>query len=167
MQPYRDTLFAMKKANGGEWSQPEKIGHAPFDLAGVKKYLAYDTRAGVTHMVYVSYPYFGRAETLYYANSDSPGWQPVKIDSLSEEQNAEYHSLAMAFDSLGNVHLAWHVDFDSIGYQWYRVMYANNSTGEWVKQQVSPSIFLGGMGSGLTQFSVQRNGVAHILYFDQ
>jgi len=82
VQPYRDTLLVMKKVKGGEWSQPEKIGYAPFDLAAFKKYLAYDTRAGVTHMVYVSYPFFGRAETLYYAASNVPDWEPVKIDSL-------------------------------------------------------------------------------------
>jgi len=71
----------------------------------------------------------------------------------------------MAFDTLGNIHLAWTVDFDSIGHNWYRVMYANNSTGKWVKQQVSPPIWLGGMRSGgLPGFDVQKNGTAHIVY---
>jgi len=78
VQPYRDTLLLIRKAKDGEWSPPEKIGHAPFDLAVMKKYLAYDARAGVTHLVYVSYPYFGRAETLYYANSNTPGWSRLR-----------------------------------------------------------------------------------------
>jgi hypothetical protein len=70
----------------------------------------------------------------------------------------------MGFDNSGNVHVAWHLDFDSLGSSWYKVMYANNSTGEWVKQQVSPSIFLGGMVSAETIFDVQKNGIAHIVY---
>jgi hypothetical protein len=165
VQPYRDSIFVKIKVKGEEWSQPEKIGYLPFDLFAYKKYIGYDITAGVTHLFYTSYPYLGCAETLYYANSDVPDWQPFKIDSLNNIQNAEYQSLAVAFDTLGNVHIAWHVDFDSIGAEWYRVMYANNSTGEWVKQQVTPPIFLGGMESGETIFDVQKNGIAHIVYY--
>jgi len=45
-------------------------------------------------------------------------------------------------------------------------MYANNSTGQWTKQQVSEPIWLGGMKSGPTDFAVQENGTAHIAYHD-
>jgi len=163
VQPYRDTLFIMTKAKGGEWSQPEKIGYAPFDLCGYEKYVGYDVETGLTNIFYVSYPYFGCAETLYYTNSNEPNWQPVKIDSLSYGQNAEYSSLAMDFDTLGNIHLVWHVKFDSIGCVWRRVMYANNSSGGWVKRQVPPPLSAGGFRAE-GRFTVEKDGIAHILY---
>jgi hypothetical protein len=163
VQPYLDTLFVRTKAKGGEWSQPEKIGYPPFDLSGYEKYVGYDVETGLTHIFYVSYPYLGCAETLYYANSTMSGWQPVKIDSLSDEQNAQYGSLFMKFDTLDNVHLIWHVGFDSIGSSWYKVMYANNSPGVWTKQQVSPSLFSGGFRAE-GRFTVDKDGTAHILY---
>jgi hypothetical protein len=40
------------------------------------------------------------------------------------------------------------------------MMYANNSTGGWVKQQV----FLGNLDSGLDDFAVEKNGTAHITF---
>lgn len=164
VQPYRDTLYVMSKVEGGEWSEPEKIGYTAFDLSVYEKYVGYDTKTGDTHIFYTSYPYLGCAESLYYTNSNVSNWEPIKIDSLTTEQNAEYHSLSMAFDTIGNVHVVWHVDFDSIGSSWYRVIYANNSTGEWIKQQVFPSLFLGGFGSGEVRFTVERDGRSHILF---
>jgi hypothetical protein len=90
-----------------------------------------------------------------------PNWEVVKTDSGPDRA----HVGETAFDSLGNIHFVWNVDFDSIGWSWYRVMYANNSTGEWVKQQVSAPTWLGGMGSGgVPGFDVQKNGTAHIIY---
>jgi hypothetical protein len=70
----------------------------------------------------------------------------------------------MDFDSLGNVHLVWHVDYDSAGLSWYRVIYANNSTGEWVKQVISPPICVGFGRSGRPFLCVQKDGTAHNLY---
>jgi hypothetical protein len=159
---YHYKLLFMRKDKEGWWSQPEEIGN-PARIGWADMEVGYDTKHGIIHIVYARFLSLAY-DTMYYTNSEMPNWQLVKIDSLSNDRNAEYHSLSMGFDSLGNVHLVWNVDFDSIGYEWYRVMYANNSTGEWVKQQVSPPIFLGGMGSGPAQFSVQKNGTAHIVY---
>jgi hypothetical protein len=155
---YDYSIWYRTKEKGAQWSQPEEIQTPTYIFGQNRKGgLWMDTRTWIIHLLYVS-------NGLNYTNSTVPNWEFVKIDSLSHGQNAEYHSFDMDFDSLGNVHLAWHVDFDSIGYEWYKVMYANNSTGEWVKQQVSPPIWLGGMGSGPTEFSVQKNGIVHILY---
>jgi hypothetical protein len=157
IQPYRDTMFVMTKENDGEWSQPEKIGNPSFDIVGYGRYLGYDTNTGVIHIIYTG-------ASLYYTNSDMPDWEIVEIDTLPEEYNPEYRSLAMAFDSLGNVHVAWHLDYHSNSFRWYKVMYANNSTGEWVKQQVSEPVWLGYGVSGETHLRVQKNGAAHIVY---
>jgi len=166
VQPYRDTILAITKDKGGEWSQPDKIGNSSFDAVQYGKCLGYDTETGITHMIYLRLMSLAY-DTMYYTNSEMSNWELVKIDSLSNDHNAEYESVAMGFDTLGNVHLVWNVDFDSTGSSWYRVMYANNSTGEWVKQQVSPPIWLGDMGIGPAQFTVQKNGVAHITYLGE
>jgi hypothetical protein len=155
VQPYRDTLFLMTKEKEGEWSQPERISKSSQEvLCG--KYVDYDPYTGLIHLFYEC------GETLYYTNSNMPNWETVKTDSGSDR----VHVGAMAFDSLGSIHLVWNVDFDSIGFEWYRVMYANNSTGEWVKQQVSEPIWLG-LGQGPPLFlAVQKNGAVHIVYND-
>lgn len=153
-----DTLFLMTKEKGGEWSQPERISTPSLELC-CGKYVGYDLHSGLIHLFYdcCDSVYY---RTLYYTNSNMPNWEVVKIDSGTDQM----HVGEMAFDTLGTVHLLWNVDFDSIGASWYRVMYANNSTAAWVKQQVSPPIFLGGMGSGPSYLSVQKNGAAHIVY---
>ncbi len=161
VQPYRDTLMVMFKEKGQAWTQPEKIGHEPFDLWGYDEYPTYDPKSGVIHIFYTS---LSAAETLYYWHTGKRRSEPVKVDWLNSTYNQEYHSLATEVDTLGNVHVAWHVDFDSVGSGWYRVIYANNSSGSWVKQQVSGTIWLGGFGSGPTEMSVQGNGAAHIIY---
>jgi hypothetical protein len=158
VQPYRDTVLVMKKAKGGEWSLPEKIGHARFDFAGVKKYLAYDAGAGVTHIVYVSYPLFGCAETLYYANSNVPGWEPVKIDSL--EPGDQYLLPDLAIDSSGNAHVVWSdPDWSGPGGSG-RIMYANNSTGGWLRQ----TVWVGFGGALPAILAVQKDGTTHIVH---
>lgn len=157
VQPYRDSMYVMTKEKGGEWSQPEKIGNPSFDISGYGRYLSYDTKTGVIHIICAG-------ASLYYTNSDMPDWEIVEIDTLPEEHYPEYRSLAMAFDTLGNVHVAWHLDYHSSGFSWYKVMYANNSTGEWVKQQVSEPVWLGYGVSGETHLRVQKNGAAHIVY---
>jgi len=158
---YDYTIYYMTKEKGGHWSQPEEI-ETPVYVFGPnqKGTICLDTRTNIIHILHRPYT----KNVLYYTNSTMPGWELVKIDSLFTEPNREYYSFAMALDTLGNVHVAWHVDFDSASYQWYRVMYANNSTGEWVKQQVSEPIFLGGFGSGPAYFDVQKNGTVHIVY---
>jgi len=165
---YRDTLFLMTKEKGGEWSQPEEIGNSSLVAGLYRKCLAYDARTDITHMIYqrvMSLDY----DTMYYTSSELPDWQLVTIDSLSNEYMADYSPVHIGFDTLGNIHLAWNVDFDSVGvgpmaYNWYRVMYANNSTGEWVKQQVSEPICLYFSKSSPPHLAVQKNGTAHIVY---
>jgi hypothetical protein len=131
-------------------------------LAVFKKYLAYDTRSGVSHIAYVSYPFFGRAETLYYANSNTPGWEPVKIDSL--ESGHEYLVPDIEVDSLGNAHVAWYESYWLSGGHWAKFWYANNSTGNWAKQAVSDSIFTGPIGTWPALLALEPGGTAHITY---
>jgi hypothetical protein len=157
VQPYRDSMFVMTRQRGEEWSEPEKIGNPSFDVVGRGRCLGYDATRGIIHIVYTG-------ARLYYTNSDVPDWEIVEIDTLPEEHNPVYRSLAMTFDTLGNVHLAWHMDFDSIGSSWYKVVYANNSTGVWVKRQLSEPIWLGYGASGETHLALQKNGAAHIVY---
>lgn len=163
-QPYRDTLFLMTKEKDGEWSQPERISKPSYEMVSgpgaCAKYVGYDPQTGMIHIFYdcVDSVYGG---ILYYTNSSMSNWEPVKTDSGPDR----VYPRAIEFDTLGNIHLLWNVGFDSIGYHWYRVMYANNSTGEWVKQQVSPTIWLGYFGgTGASYFGVQKNGTAHIVY---
>jgi hypothetical protein len=160
---YDHRLFYVTKEKGGEWSQSEEIETSVYIIGQNRKStLCMDTKTGVIHILYYPYPLY---DTLYYTNSNMPNWELTKIDSLSQEQSEEYVDVNMGFDSLGNVHLIWNVQFDSVGYgDWYGVMYANNSTGEWVKQQVSPPIWVGGMESGPSYLAVQKNGTAHIVY---
>ena len=159
---YEYKLMSSSKDKDGEWSQPEEIGNrAAMGWGDMEP--GHDPSSGMTHIVYAKHLSLSY-DTMYYTSSEVPGWELVKIDSLSEEYNARFEHLSMAFDSLGNVHLVWHVDFDSTGSSWYRLMYANNSSGEWAKQEVSEAILLGGTGSGASYLTVQRNGTAHIVY---
>jgi hypothetical protein len=159
-QPYRDTLYLMTKAKDGEWSQPERISKDPYEMVSGQescgKYVGFDPYTGVVHLFYDC-----SNETLYYTNSDMPDWEVVKTDSGPYRARPQ----AIKFDTLRNVHLVWNIKFDSLGQNWYRVMYANNSTGEWVKQQVSPPIWLGSYDPGYNPvFDVQKNGTVHIMY---
>jgi hypothetical protein len=155
VQPYRDTLFLMTKEKGGEWSQPERISTRPNLEVACNKFVGYDPYTDLIHLFY-NCP----DDTLYYTNSSIPNWEVVKTDSGSNRP----HPSAMAFDTLGNIHLVWQVYFDSLGHHWYRVMYSNNSTGRWVNQQVAPPIFLGYGGAYGSYLAVQKNGSAHIMY---
>jgi len=159
---YDYRIFYITKEKGGGWSQPEEI-ETPEYIFGQNRRagLWMDTKTGIIHIVYTPYPRYNK---LYYTNSETPGWEFVKIDSLPEEHNAQYFSHKMDFDSLGNVHLVWHLDFDSASVHWYRVIYANNSTGEWVKQVVSAPICVGYGRSGRPFICVQKDGTVHNLY---
>ena len=158
-QPYRDTLFLMTREKNGGWSEPERIGNPNYEAVSgpgaCVPYVSYDSHTSLVHIFYDC-----TNDTLYYTNSTMPNWETVNTDSGPDR----VHPRAIEFDTLRNIHLLWNVDFDSIGGNWYRVMYANNSTGEWVKQQVSLPIWLGGMGSGPAYFDVQKNGAVHIVY---
>lgn len=162
---YDHKLLFITKEKGREWSQPEEIETSVYIIGQNRKGRVWmDTETGIVHITYFYglYP-----KMLYYTNSTIPDWEFDIIDSLSEEKLQRYGEIGMAFDTMGNVHLAWNVDYCcSLGFDWYRVMYANNSTGEWVKQQVSEPIWLG-LGQGPPLFlAVQKNGAVHIVYND-
>ena len=167
VQPCRDTMLVMTKEEGGEWSQPEKIGNPDFDVAGYVRYLGYDPNRGVIHIVYSTLPGNSVDDTLYYTNSNTLDWEVSKVDSLPGAQwRARYEWVCMDFDTSGTVHLVWNLRFDSLSANWYRVMYANNSTGQWIKQHVSEPMWLGGMKTATAHLAVQENGAAHIAYHD-
>jgi hypothetical protein len=160
---YDYRIFYITKGKGGEWSQPEEIKTPTYIFGQNRKAgLWMDTRTGIINILYTPYPLYN---ILYYTNSTIPNWELDKIDSLPDQQWGEqYYSFLMDFDSLGNVHLVWHQDYDSAGYTWFRVVYANNSTGAWVKQVVSPHNWAGYGSSGGPIFCVQKDGTAHIIY---
>ena len=152
----------MSKEKGGEWNQPEEIGN-PAGMGWGDMEVGYDIKGGITHIAYARFLSLAY-DTMFYTNSEMPDWQLVKIDSLSNVYGARYDWLKMTFDTLCNAHLMWHVDYGSTGVYWYKLMYANNSTGEWVKQQIVPPIFLGGYRSGASYLAVQKDGSVHIVY---
>ncbi len=163
---YDYTIMYRTKEQGSAWSEPEEIRTPEYVFGQNRKGgLWLDTNTGIVHILYPSLAGDLYDDTLYYTNSTVPDWEFTKIDSMPGQQwHADYHSFDMGFDDFGNVHIAWHMDFDSITFDWYRVIYTNNSSGGWAKREVSPPIWLGGFGSGPTEMSVQGNGAAHIVY---
>jgi hypothetical protein len=163
---YDYTIIYRTKEQGGSWSEPEEIRTPKYIFGQNRKGgLWMDTNTGIIHILYPTLAGDLYDDTLYYTNSTIPDYEFTKVDSMPGQQwRAQYASFDMDFDHFGDVHIAWHVDFDSASSNWYRVVYANNSTGQWVKQVVSPAIDLGGFESGGTYFAVQRDGIAHILY---
>ena len=158
VQPYRESLFVMSKEKRGEWCSPEKIGHEPFDLWSYGRKVGYDVNTGLTHLLYFTPDWDGRDDTLYYTNSTMLDWEVVKIDSL--EPGHKYVEPDMAFDSLGNVHVVWYESYSP----WVQFMYINNSTGEWVKQEISLPIWVGIGGTWPAILAVQKDGTAHITH---
>jgi len=171
LQGVRDTLtgyvydyrtFYITKEKGSDWSQPEEIKTSTY-IFGMNKRagLWMDTRTGVIHLLYSGYT----GVNLHYTNSTIPNWDFVVIDSLPDQQwSPQHYSYIMDFDSSGNVHLVWHLDYDSAGYSWYRVIYANNSTGAWFKQVISPNINVGYGRSGRPFLCVLKDGTANNIY---
>jgi hypothetical protein len=159
-QTARNTLLVMTKEKDGEWSQPEQIGNSSFGVeSGYEAHLGYDTNAGVTHIFYTSGSYLGCPETLYYTSSNVSNWEVTKVDSLQEILE-DYECIDMGFDSLGNVHLVW----TNHSWGWVRFVYMNNSTGEWVKDQMSEPIWVEDNWAHPAMLAVQRDGTAHIVY---
>ncbi len=166
---YGYRIFYKTKEKGSEWGQPQEIQTSE-PICGQNRHagLWMDTRTGIVHLIYSSRAGDIYDDTLYYTNSTVPGWEFTKIDSLPGEQSsARYFSHHMDFDTLGNVHLVWHLDFDSIGCHWYRVMYANNSRENWPKQIISPPICVGYGRSGRPFFAVETDGTAHDVYYEK
>ena len=153
---YDHRLFFVTKEKGGEWSHPEEI-ETPVYIIGQnrKSTVGFDTRTGVIHILYYTWAHY---DTLYYTNSEIPDWEFVKIDSL--EPGHKYVEPDMAFDSLGNVHVVWYESYSP----WVQFMYINNSTGEWVKQEISLPIWVGIGGTWPAILAVQKDGTAHITH---
>ncbi|MGB2981778.1 MAG: FlgD immunoglobulin-like domain containing protein [Candidatus Zixiibacteriota bacterium] len=156
---YDYTLLYTTREKGGNWSEPQEIQTPEYIIGQSRKsVVGFDTRTRKTHILY-----YGRAlyDTLYYTNTDIPNWEFLKVDSL--EQGHEYVVPDIAFDSLGNVHVVWYESYWSGG-RWAEFWYANNSTGTWAKQPVSPPIYLGWGSTHGAILAVQNNGIAHIVY---
>lgn len=160
-------LFYRTEAKGGSWSEAQDIGVPAFVFAaGARQLIKFDPRTQRIHVVFIPPPGSG----IYYSSNQIPGWEFTLVDSLA---SGKFNGMNMALDSLDNVHLVWELEYDSIGhdsvaYNWLKVIYADNSTGAWVKQQVSRPIWLGFSGSSSipVPLGVESNGTAHILYQD-
>lgn len=160
VHPYK-LFFVFKEANE-EWSQPEEIGDSAYQTPVIRPVAAYDTKRGIIHLVYGYFGHIAPHGELFYTNSQVNDWEVTKIDS--SYTYIEHKHPNMGLDSSGNVHLVWSQEFDSSGYSYYKVMYMTNHSGQWIKQQVSPELFLGYMGAGPSYLSVQQDGTAHIIY---
>lgn len=156
-KPYTSNVtdFLITKEKGSAWSAPLEIGNPAFKSTTYGHHrFGIDLRNGVIHCLYA----YG--DTLFYTNS-ALNWQVTKIDS-----NAHYGAGDNLYcDSLGNVHFSWSYAYIDSGYDYYHVIYMTNATGQWVKQQVSPEIFIGYGGSPECPMAVEKNGRAHIFYY--
>jgi hypothetical protein len=149
-----DLLITREK--GSNWSVPLVIGNPAYK--NTLKYhhrFGIDLRNGVIHCLYA----YG--DTLFYTNN-TLNWEVAKIDS-----NANYSGGDRLFcDSLGNVHFSWKSEYYVSGIRYYHVMYMTNASGQWIKQQVSPEIYIGIVGSFFApQMVVEKGGRAHIIYY--
>ena len=153
------------KAKGEDWLESVNMDLPPcISNKLTKRLIKFDSRTSIIHIAFIPTP----GSNLYYTNNQQPNWGFDLVDSLAK---GEFTGLNMAFDTLSTVHLTWNLEYDSIGsdsigYNWLKVIYANNSTGSWIKKRVSPSMWLGYAGSGTfpVPLCVEKNGSAHILY---
>ena len=150
------TEFLLTREKGSAWSSPLEIGNPVYK--NTLKYhhrFGIDLRNGVIHCLYA----YG--DTLFYTNN-TLNWEVTKIDS-----NANYSEGDRLFcDSLGNVHFSWKSEYYVSGIRYYRVMYMTNASGQWIKQQVSPEIYIGVVGSFFApRMVVEKGGRAHIIYY--
>jgi hypothetical protein len=159
------TLFYTTRTKGEDWAEPVNLDLPPcISNTLTKRLIKFDPRTSIIHIAFIPKP----GSNLYYTNNQQPNWGFSLVDSLTE---GEFTGLNMAFDTLGTVNLVWNLEYDSIGsdsigYNWLKVIYANNSIGSWIKKRVSPSMWLGYSGSGTfpVPLCVEKNGSAHILY---
>ena len=158
------TLYYRTETKGPNWTHEEDIEVPSFILGqNTRKLIKLDPGTRTIHILYAPYPDF---DTLYYSNSETPDWELSVVHSLDPQYHEEFCCLSAAFDAAGNVHLAWHVDYISESLHWYRVMFADNSTGDWNVQQVSPPVFMGYFqGSGdRMPLAVETEGATHLTY---
>lgn len=149
--PYK--ILLMNKEAGQDWSAPELVGDTSCHLGeGCTYVVSMDPRTETIHLIYYE------GDKIYYSNSKRDNWEKELVDS-------GYDYLAeMAFDSLGNVHLAWTSFYTFVGLNYFRIYYATNASGEWVKQVVSPDICTYLSQGERPWIAVEREGVAHIVY---
>jgi hypothetical protein len=156
-KPYTSNVtdFLITKEKGSSWSTPLEIGNPAFKSTtyGHHKF-GIDMRNGVIHCLYA----YG--DNLFYTNS-TLNWEVIKIDS-----SAHYGEGSNLYcDSLGNVHFNWSYDYWVSGERYYHVIYMTNSTGQWVKQQVSPEILVVSGSPVMSPMAVEKGGRVHILYY--
>jgi hypothetical protein len=155
--PWPYLLLCKTKEKGHQWSEVDTIKY--FEVYHGYCVL-YDCNLGIIHLLYPdAWP--PDSSRLYYTNS-ALCWVPTVVDTTTTGCD----EFQMAIDSLGFVHLVWNYVYpiDTTSYANYKVIYATNVTGEWVIQVVSPPIDLGYSGSGPSYLSVEKNGIAHIVY---
>jgi len=157
-------IFYSTKEKGGGWSEPLEIGNPLCSVDyGCQPSVTIDPRNGIIHIVYncgYSVP-FGLSSKLLYTNSERNNWEVELVDSLIPYPEGDtYGAVVIELDTLGNIHLKWSKRIWRPDYKNYTVVYANNFTGEWVKQNVTPPTLFGG-----SYLAVQGDGVAHIMYF--
>ena len=111
-----------------------------------------DPQTELIHLLYYS------TDKIYYSNSERDNWEKDLVDSGYK------HCTRMAFDSSGNVHLAWAKLYTFAGLNYFKIYYATNASGEWVKQAISPDICTYWSEGGCPEIEVERQGGAHVIY---
>ena len=155
--PYK--TFMITKEKGGEWSEPQVVG----DTTYIIDYHCYDLpvidpKTGIIHLIYDC------GSKVYYTNSQRANWQKDILDSLPPNDHG-YAWGGMVIDSFGNVHIAWSREYGFASLNYFKVYYLTNATGEWTKQAISPDICTYFSGAGGPLLTVEKNRVAHILYY--
>jgi hypothetical protein len=155
-------IFYSTKEKGGVWIEPVEIGNPLYSVDyGCQPSVTIDPRYGIIHIVYnceASIP-FGPSSKLLYTNSEN-NWEVELIDSLLPYPEGDrYAGVSIQLDTSSNVHLKWSKRVPRPDYKIWTVVYANNSSGQWARQEVTPPNFF-----GAAFLAVQGDGVAHILY---
>ncbi|MGB2698524.1 MAG: hypothetical protein WBD28_11805, partial [Candidatus Zixiibacteriota bacterium] len=91
--PYK--IVMITKENGQDWTEPVEVGDTSCHLGqGCDYSVAIDPQTEVMHLLYYG------TDKIYYSNSQKHNWEKDLVDSGYK------HCTRIAFDSLGNVHLA-------------------------------------------------------------